>query len=199
MPIIRKHAAWLIAVLMFSTASHAGIITVEPAVPVVELGDQVQVDLIIDPNAGTLIGGFDLLVNFDDTVLAVAGLAFGNSISDPFDPFFLFQSAIDLGGGLISFGEITNLFDFTGFQDGVSDFLLASILFDTIGTGMSDINVSNVLLSDDLGFILESAVVNGSVTVQETSTPVSAPGSLWLLLGGLAVLLARRSAKKIQA
>ena len=171
-------------------------IEITPAVQVVDLGEQVQVDILVTPDPGILVGAYDFLVNFDDSILAVFGVTFGTALGGPFDSI---EDSVDLGGGSLNLWGFSLLGDLTTVQDG-SSFVLASILFDTLAAGTSALDlVGNILseppgydyLGDDIGFSIFAEPTGGSVTVNEVVAVPEPP--VWaLLITGFGLLLWRR-------
>jgi hypothetical protein len=68
-----------------SSAATATPIEIYPTVQAVDLGGQVQTDILATPDPFVLVGAYDFLVNFDDTILAVATVAFESALGTTLD------------------------------------------------------------------------------------------------------------------
>ena len=186
-------SAWL---ALAASPADATIIEILPADQSAQLGDPVAVDIVVDTQGVSLIGAFDFIVGFDDSILSVLDVEFGNGLGGPFDSL---QDAFDLGSGMLNLAELSFVFDLSPLQSGA--FTLATITFDTVGVGISAIDLSpNILgylggdglIGDDLGFPIDATVVAGQVTVTDNVVPVSEPPLLLLLASGLGLLIAHR-------
>ncbi len=98
----------------------------DPADSDVGLGTSISIDIVIAPETGLLIGGFDIVIDFDSAILSLLDVVFGTSLNDPTDPFFSFLQMVNvLGGGSVQVaeGSLLSVLDLGGRQDG-SPFVL---------------------------------------------------------------------------
>lgn len=193
--------AFLLALTgLLAVSAHAVpiLIDFDPSAQTVEFGDQVSVDVVADPGGQLdpftldllVIATYDLDINWDDTLLSLADVIFGGSLGDA--AFFeTFQDVFDLGPGSLNVAELSFLFDFTGLQDGTA-FTLFTLVFDTTGVGTSDLDISRTIVGDFFGAPLETNTGLGSIEITDRIVAVPEPGTLSLILLGLAVLAWRR-------
>lgn len=139
---------------------------------------------------GNIIGAFDFFVVYDPAVLAFDAVVFGTALGGESDSLRIDDAS---PAGNVNVVELSFLSDLPALQDGVSDQLLFSISFDTLASGSSSLDFDeNILgfaggyLGDEngIGIVLDN-IGAGSITVN-TSPTISEPGSLALLLLGLA-------------
>lgn len=193
---------WL---LSFQATVDAAPIPIEfvPQDQTVELGNQVSVDVVVTPGLDflglpVLVTEFDMIVNWDLSLLSLAEISFGGGLGGP---LFSFQSAV-AGFGSMNAAELSLLFfpsDFLGLQDG-SAFTLFSLTFNTIGVGTSTLglegNISGQLPLFDFigGFFgapLEAAPGTGTIDIIDR-VAVPEPATLLLFMAGLLALGATR-------
>jgi hypothetical protein len=185
-------------VLSGCPTAFADVITlgVFPASQSVALGSPVNVSLQITGlgnEAAPSLGTFDVNLNFDPTILSFNSAVFGDPIlGDQLDPTGL--------GNTISFSNpgfgTVELFDLSldsasqlnGLQP--ASFILGSLVFDTIGTGTSALDLTINALGDANGNPLSASLQNGSADVNPVST-VPEPSSALLLAGAAIVMVIR--------
>lgn len=181
----------ILPLVMAATAVFGTTITVLPSTQNVNAGDQAVVSLSIaglGDGAAPSVGTLDIDIAFDPTILAFNAATFGNQLDI-------------LGLGDLQFvtpglGTV-NLFELS--LDSASDlnslqapaFLLATVTFDTIGTGTSQVQLSLNALGDADGNNLHTDLSNGSVTVAPVSG-VPEPSTVGLTGLALVGLLVRR-------
>lgn len=187
--------------LLLPSLSSATLLNFVPANADVDLGGTVAVDIVATPEAGELIGEFDFIVNFDPAVLAFGGLTFGPSLND--DDFFcafLGCRGFTSAGGQVSLFEASLVFFLDALQDGTSPVTLATIVFDAIGVGMSDLTFTGNIagrtapdnfLGDDFGSSL-AVLEPGTGRINVLAVEVPEPPVVLLMLAGLLVLAGRR-------
>jgi hypothetical protein len=161
----------------------------------VPLGTAVAVDVVI---SGTVadgppsIGGYDLDVSFDASILAISDVIFDVFLGNP-----LSLVGVDISiAGLIDFAEVSLLSALELDTLQPDRFRLATLLFDATSKGTSPLVFSQSLVSDAFADPLAAELASGSVTV------VSAPGTLLLALLALvlaAVATAHRPARLASA
>jgi hypothetical protein len=182
---------------------NAAIIEISPRTGTVDLGDSVSVDIVVSDRTGTneeAISGFDFDVAYDDTMITLTDASFGTQLGDP-----LFDSFTDTSyseSGLQDFYQFSYLSDadLIALQSEDS-FILASMTFDAIGVGSTDLMfVGDWLELLGLNYtILDPTYVSSSITIVDGSVnaipeldPNAAGASLLLLIGGVMVLAERR-------
>jgi len=184
-------------VVFFSISALAITIGFEPVSQEVGVGDPASVNLVISGlGDGTYpsLGGFDLFIEYDPTILALSDVSFG-------DPTLGDQLAIGWGATYLSStysSSIEELFglsfgppwDLINFQ--APSFVLATLTFDTLSVGTSPLEIVDPnpplvisRLSDGLGNALGFERESGSVS------PVPEPATFILIgfgLGGIGIL-----------
>ena len=170
-------------------AAAAPILSVSPVSPIVNVGDTFTVN--IDLSNVTDLYGFQFDLGFDPTRLQVVpqnsqAVTEGSFLKQGGATDFL--SGVDNGLGTIEF----TLAFLLGAVPGVSGSgNIASITFMALATGVSPFTLSNYLLLDSAGGLIDPTIQNGSVEIT-TSAAVPEPGTLLLLASGLAVAARRR-------
>ena len=171
--------------LSAAAAVAAPIVSVTPVQQTANVGDTVFVDIDVS-GLTEPVGGFSLLVGFDDTILSPvghtigAGLGANLDLSDPpANPYFLYAFSLEDPGDLAALQG--------------SGFTLARLEFLATANGISPISLSSVDLSNADGTALLPGVVvrNGQVCVGGPC-PVPEPVTGTLVLAGLAAMALRR-------
>jgi len=190
----------VMAALLLTLLSHnrlAGAISLEfdPSAASLEVGDTIDVDVLVTDPAGTFVGGYDLFVTFDDSVLGFNAATSGGNLG-PNSIFFA-----QPGAGQASVVEVSLAPDLSLFQDGVSDFVLFTLSFDALGVGLTNLaflpNVQSPsrplgFLIDEAGDLIEAvAATTASVEVTQADG-IFLPPTLTLVLLGLAGVVATR-------
>jgi len=153
---------------------------------------------------GTALGGFDVALDFNPAIIGFGSAQLGDPVLGDqlnLEGYGTF-GAITPGTGQVELTELS--FDSPAALLGsqASSFTLATLTFDTIGTGTSALSLSVSGLggfSDQNGDSLTPTLQGGAITVQgggTTQAPELGSGSagaaITLLLGGLAVAGGRR-------
>ena len=183
---------------LLSVSAHADpiLINFDPVAQTTELGNQVSVDVTADAGGQVdlfgpvVIAVYDLIVNWDSTLLSLADVMFGGSLGDSGLGESL-QGTVP-GTGMVNVAEVSLLFDFTGLQDG-SVFTLFTLVFDTLDVGTSSLDISDPIVGDFAGLPLEAVLGTGSIEITERTVAVAEPGTLLLFMTGL---LAIRSVRR---
>ena len=175
--------ALLIAALvscLASPLSHAISIGFSPVNQSVYLGDNAYVDVVVsDFQADESLGDYDLNIRYDNAILDLTSIVFGSElgVSD--------QGFTDLGGGVFNLYELSWESP-ASLASQVDVFTLATLTFNTLTTGISSLDFSNIFsLGDQYGNWLSADQGSGSIEVKEKSVNVPEPGSLMLFTVGL--------------
>jgi hypothetical protein len=170
-----------------------------PSSQTVVSGGLATVDLEVSGLTGIspYIGGFDVFVDFDPTLLGFVSFSYGQYLGDPTIFEALTQLSL-INPGEVEIAEVSFLSpaDLGTLQGGLTQFSLGTVAFDTVGTGTSDLNIAlaNVTgLVDQNGDPLYPSLVPGSITVTSPGpgpAPVPEPGTIFLVSVGLANVIA---------
>jgi hypothetical protein len=167
----------------------------------VSQGDVATVDLSISGlGSGTQLGGYDLNVGFNSSIVSFGSATFGDpKLSDQLnlEGFGTFSSATP-GAGTLDLAELSFDSAATLQSSQASGFTMVQLTFDTKSAGFTALDLSINAVSDAFGNSLTPALSNGSITV--TSGKLAAPemdatsgvAALTLLAGSLAVVCSRR-------
>lgn len=190
-------SALVLGWLLFWGATPATAISLEfvPLNPTVTVGASLTVDVVVKDLGTTLVGGYDIIVDWDDAFLSLAGVpTIGTSLGAPADSLV---SIVSLPPDQINVAETSLLSstDLDALQNG--DIILFSLSFTAISAGLSPLHlIGNIggpggdFLSDDIGAVIPVTSVDGSVTVNPAVPgQIPEPGTIVLLGTGLAGLL----------
>lgn len=182
--------------------AHALLLEIEPDSLDASVGDSVNLDIFARSLGTDLIGGFDIDLEFDTSLLAFNSVSFGTGLGDP----DLFESLVDncLGGELFcpaGPGRV-NLYQVSFLDSGSlgalqpgSDLFLFSIVFDALAAGFSSVSFTRTDISDETGFEVLQVTSTSGATINSSPVdepvPVPAPSVLSLLGIGLLLLLSR--------
>jgi hypothetical protein len=188
----------LAAVFAFATtgALHGGTLSFAPSAQTVTHPASPAVDIVA--TLPPTIGGFDLSISFDASLITAASATYGPSLGS--GPLEVFELAPALGAGTIGLYSVSllpvpNLLALQG----SGPLTLATLVFNTRGLrGTSPLDFTLFSISDVDGVTDISAsfsAVSGSITI--TALPVPEPGPFALLASAVAVaaLTRRRVAR----
>jgi hypothetical protein len=188
MNVLKKSLLAVALTAALASPGWAATLSFAPAAGSVNVGNGVDVDLVISGLAvGEQLGSFDLAVNFDNALLSIASYNLGSQLGSSADSFD--TSAGSLGSGLFNLGQVSFLFDLSAQP---SSFTLATLHFNGLAAGNSALSFSSVTLGDAWGNSLNADLVANSLNV----AAVPEPETYALMLAGLGLLgLARRRAR----
>lgn len=178
-------------VLLRGAPAEAIVIDFVPADQTVDLGAAVSVDLVIsdlgDFTAPSL-GAFDLDVSYDPSILSATSVTLTALLGDSTETL----EGVDLSmPGLIDLFLVSLLpqLELESLQP--ASFVLATLSFDTLATGTSALELTDVVLGDALGAELSAIAGSGSITVGDTGIPEPPLAALLVAALGLAVFRRR--------
>jgi hypothetical protein len=162
-----------LALVGFSSSAAALVLSFNPANQTVPLSGLASVDIRVSDVLPAGLGAYDFDVTFDPTILGynnvVDGLGLGFAIGLGATP--------GVGTVTVSDFSLEAPADLLALQ--TNEFVLFSIVFDTLALGTSPLGFSGVTLGDAQGNqITPAGLAGGSITV----AAVPEPGALGLLL-----------------
>ncbi len=174
--------------LVTASESEAIVIGFDPLSQTAAVGSSVDVDLSIsglgDGSAPSL-GVFDIDVKFDPAVLAFNAAVYGDQLGFDFgslqitnpdtDTVNLFELSLDSAATLNALQA--------------PHFVLATLTYDVLGAGVSDLSADVLALGDAEGLPLSADTVDGSITASVVPEPATGilTGLGWLALLGCAL------------
>jgi len=176
--------------LLASSSVFATTILVSTPTPIVSPGTPVIVRIgfsNLGDTAPQPLGAYDIILNYDPSLLILTNITRGDPV---------YGDQLDLSGyGALSYDDTStfgqarllevSLDDSWTLQSGQRrHFGIASLLFDTQGSGVSNLTLDINSLGDANGFPIDSQTIGGSVTVGQSSVPE--PAMFLLIAGGLA-------------
>lgn len=170
----------------------ATTLSFNPSAASINVGDFIDLDIVISGLENDNLSSFDFNVNYDPTLLTFEFYTLGSGLGDI--SFFEADdlSFGDLGGGVINLAEFSWLFDFS-LQP--NEFTLATVSFTGSGPGVSLLSFSDVLLYDDFfpANLLSANLESGPVTV---TAVIPEPATILLLGAGLIGFVGLRKTEK---
>lgn len=194
-----------LVLLLGAAPAQAILLAFAPSTQPVTSGSPTTVSLgIAGLDGATALGGFDLDISFNPSILSLRGVHFGDPgllgdqldlgrsgavICSPGHDTFPTCPA-DLTGGMVNLLELS--LDAAGalnaFQ--ADSFILATFLFDTLSPGQSVLSVNRLVLADAFGGgLIADILQSGHITVAAPNA-IPAPSSLALLAAGMVMLMA---------
>jgi hypothetical protein len=142
----------------------APVVSVEPSYQNVLQGDIFTANITVDPNGAEIFGAqYDLY--FNNTLLNAIEQIKGPFLTQDGASTMEVTNTINNTIGKIEYGEMR-----TGVEYGVNTSgVLATITFKAMEPGTSGLSLSNVILSDPLGYQISGVLINnGTVEINET-------------------------------
>ncbi|MCW7080554.1 MAG: rhodanese-like domain-containing protein [Candidatus Methanospirare jalkutatii] len=159
----------LLLILCLTTATSATPkISISPSFIEVSPGENFTIEIKIEPNGAEIYGvQYDLYFNPD--ILKAISQSQGNFLSQDGANTIVLVNEINNTIGKIEYVETR-----MGVEKGVKEAgVLSSISFEVIGTGRSELKLSNVILSDTNATPIEATIESGTVVVSAPATPAT--------------------------
>ena len=137
------------------------------------LGDTVNVDLSIDnlgDGTAPSVSAFNLDVSYDESILEFQSLVFGDQLS--LSETNSFQESSVMMPNLVNLLEVSLNSPQELDMGQESDFILATLTFNTVGAGTSNITPSINILGDANGNPLTVDSINSGLVTVQTTNPV---------------------------
>lgn len=192
---------WLLAASAQAGQAFPFTLSVIPNHSNVSLGSPLSVDIVINSidNFDFTLGGFDIDLAYNTSVLNLTGISFGTALGDE----SAFESVTDTSASIPGNANLTELsylearssdcvFCQVPYLEDLqgNSFILVSLTFDTIGAGNSGFDLNINVLSDGYANPLEA---NKNVNqAQITSVPL--PAAVWLFASMLPLIGWKRKA-----
>jgi PGF-pre-PGF domain-containing protein len=154
----------LFASILITPASAESVVSISPSEQSIATGSNVTVVVYIEPD--TPISGAQFDLSFDSDLLSVVSISEGDVFTNGASTIF--------NAGTIdnSEGTIMNVFNYPlGKIEVMESGTLATIVFDTKGSGTSSLLLSNVVVSNSSAVAVPISVVNGMVSIIGESAP----------------------------
>ncbi len=157
-------------------------------------GNTLQLSLLVSglgEQAAPALSGYDLGIAFDHNQLAFSGASFGDPLLG--NQLDLFNLGMNPGVAELAPSGLLNVFELSldSSQDlnalQADSFTLATLHFNVLQAGSSQMAISVIAFSDADGNSLSPGVTGATITT------VPLPATAWLMLGGLGLLLRRRA------
>jgi hypothetical protein len=173
--------------LGLSAPTLAASLSLSPSATTLTLGSSVDVDVLIsDLGADEDLSTFDFQLHFDAGLLKFKSYSLGEQLGNlGAGEAFDFSLGLLQAADRVQLGLVSMLSDFA-VQPGA--FRLATLSFDTIGTGSGPLSLGQVTLGDAWGAPLSASLSGTSLQV----SAVPEPASLLLLAAGLGLLAGLR-------
>jgi hypothetical protein len=175
----------LLTALLFSSLTQAAIIELKADKAEYQLGDTVEVQLLVS-DAAELLGGFDTLVTYQAAGLTLSGWEFGDGFDDGLGSL---QFSDDTLSGSLSLSDYAFLFSDIGTLTAAQSngFVLATLRFTAATIGQFGVGAENTSL---VSFDNEQIYYPGtsSLSIDIAAAEIPAPATLLLFLLGLTLI-----------
>jgi hypothetical protein len=191
---IAAGASAALCIVAFAPPAAAIGIGFDPDLQSVELGDAAAVDLVFSDLGGEIVSAYDLDITYDASVLDATGVVFTTALGE--EAFFEVFDDFDVSApGLVDLAQLSLLPDpVLAVVQGGAEVMVATILFEAVGVGTTDLAFSFDEFNDVKGrdgAVLPIVAGDGSVSVTRGPSPVPEPSGA-LLFGVGALLVGRR-------
>jgi len=196
-----KKIIMLLTMLLVSLNSHATLLSVELNQDSYQVGDVLTADFIIsdieEDSLGfqKLLATFDFTLSWDNSITGYVSSSFGNKLNVGFGGSD--QSVFDIMTDSVSLSEISYAWwdELLPVQDGLSQFVLASVNFNVTGVGTGILNLTNASFGDDFGVSFADVSSNNTSFIVNSSGPVDVPEPMTMVLMLVALTLLARQRK----
>ncbi len=170
------------------------ILSFTPNTQTVLLSGQASVNIVATNLQNEYVGAFDFDVSWDNSILSLASVSFGNALGGGF--LSLQSENTNNGLGTSNLAESSLLSSLASLQTGTTNIILATLVFDALSVGQSVLSLTGNIsgggfLGNENGELLAASANTGLINVVSTSIPE--PETLFLLgVGFLALFGIRR-------
>ena len=188
----------LLTTFVISLNAHATLLSVELNQNDYQVGDVLTADIVISDieedafGFQKLLASFDLALSWDNAMINYTSASFGSKLDVDPDPMFASDQFTLAMTDSISLSEVSFAFsdDLFFAQDGLDSFILASINFNVIGSGNSNLSFDSFDLGDDFGdsFTMATSMDKSYSVMNNNSVNVPEPSALALMLIALLML-----------
>ncbi|OUR61566.1 hypothetical protein A9Q74_08860 [Colwellia sp. 39_35_sub15_T18] len=197
-----KKLITMLMLTLVTLSSQATLLSVDLDNTDYQVGDVLSADIVISDIELDAVG-FDKLVAsfntnflFDDSLLAFDNVTFGDKLDVDPDPFFAsFQDTNLASSGNLFIQEVAQAFDFDLFfaQSGLSQFVLATVNFNVLQSGVGSLNFANATVGDEFGSSFIGVQAAGASFTVANSVAVPEPSTFILVIAAMMILLRRRA------
>lgn len=181
----------LAGMMVAGTSQAVPMVAVVPSASNVTVGDQTSVDVVVSGLNDEYVGAYDLTLEWDSGLLVLQGVAFDVFLDGPADSL----TDVVAGPGTVNVFEVSlaGLLN----QTGSGSFRLFSLTFNALAAGTASLGFSSNAVqllgdADGVGYT-DVAMSSARFTIEPRGASVPEPGSLALMLAGLAALAGRSS------
>lgn len=169
-----------VGLILITSSVYAITLSFDPFVSSIGIGELIDIDIVISELGLDKLSTFDFYINYDESILYFDGYMLGGELGNIFLGDALDLSWGDLGGGTINLAELS--MPWADLSSQPDSFILATASFTGSSIGTCDLSFSDIILGDEGGGLLSTALNVASVTV---TAPIPEPATCLLLLLGL--------------